>query len=55
MDIIRNCYGALKIIIHTYKRINLRKMARSIPLKIVIGAGGVFQKRWVPTDIEQLN
>ena len=55
MDIIRNCYGALKIIIYTYKKIKLRKMARSIPLKIIIGAGGVFQEGWIPTDIGQLN
>jgi hypothetical protein len=56
MDIIINGYGMLKKIIkYKLKDIKLKKMARSTPLRIVIGASGVFQKGWIPTDIEQLN
>ena len=55
MNIIINCYSILKKIMHKFKNNQLRKMARSTPLKIVIGASGVFQKGWIPTDIGQLN
>lgn len=40
---------------HKYKNIKLKMMSRLIPLRIVIGTMGVYQKGWIPTDIEQLN
>ena len=55
MNIISKGYGILKKITHTYRKYKLKKMARSIPLKIVVGASGSFQKGWIPTDIKELN
>jgi predicted SAM-dependent methyltransferase len=50
-----NVYGMLRNIMHKYRKIKLKMMTRSVPLKIVIGASGVFQKGWIPTDKGQLN
>lgn len=33
----------------------LRNLAKQYPLRIVVGAGGVCQKGWIPTEIEQVN
>jgi predicted SAM-dependent methyltransferase len=33
----------------------LRKGARQRPLRVVIGASGVFEKGWLPTDLGQLD
>ena len=59
MNRIMNGYDMLRKfkhkIRHQYKKFKLITMLRSSPLRIVIGAGGVYQKGWIPTDIEQLN
>jgi predicted SAM-dependent methyltransferase len=59
MHRILNAYSMLRKIKHKirhqYKKFKLRMMVGSIPLRIVIGASGVFSKGWIPTDIEQLN
>jgi predicted SAM-dependent methyltransferase len=54
-SIIKYFYTLTKIIKYKIKDIILKKRTRLPTLKIVIGASGVFQKGWIPTDIEQLN
>src|SRR5579859_4940385 len=35
---------------------NLRRMVRhSSPLRIVVGAGGLFDPGWIPTDVDVLD
>lgn len=54
--------GIDKIIRSLYRLINfklidmrIKRRAKRSPLKIVVGAAGLFQSGWVPTDIEHLN
>ena len=35
--------------------IKLRRLAKLSPRRVVVGAGGVSQKGWIPTEIDQLN
>lgn len=37
------------------KRAVQRSMTHEMPCKIVIGASGIFQQGWIPTEIESLN
>jgi predicted SAM-dependent methyltransferase len=35
--------------------LRIRLLAKRPPVRVVVGAGGIFDKGWIPTDIEQLN
>ena len=41
--------------ISTKGQYKLKRAATKSPLKIVVGASGVFEKGWIPTDIQYLN
>ena len=40
--------------IHNYYRIK-RSLKTNTSIKIVIGASGIFQDKWIPTDIDYMN
>lgn len=48
-------YMLIKTIRNKIEDLRIRKAIKSTPLKIVVGASGVFQKGWTPTDVGQLN
>jgi len=38
-----------------FVRYRPKRLVKQRPLKIVVGAGGIFQHSWIPTDVEHLN
>jgi predicted SAM-dependent methyltransferase len=45
----------IKLLYHKFSHLRLILLSRKRTLKIVIGASGVYQRGWIPTDIQHLN
>lgn len=52
MNIIKKGYYLFKRVKKVYK---FKNSAKGTPLKIVIGAGGIYEEGWLPTEIDVLN
>lgn len=51
-NLARNAYSRYKSVRGRYR---LKRLSKRRPLRIVVGASGVFDDGWIPTDIEYLN
>lgn len=55
--VLRPVYAQIRMfsVRHRLKNLVVQHIRHGQPLRIVIGAGGVFERGWIPTDIETLN
>lgn len=51
-NILRSVYRLPRTLVGRYR---LKRLAKQKPCKIVVGASGVFQPGWIPTNVEFLN
>lgn len=51
-NIVHPIYKLAKVMLSRYR---LKRLVKQRPCKIVVGAGGIFQYGWIPTEIEYFN
>ena len=51
-DLGKTIYGVYRRLIGSYR---LKKRLRKRPWRITLGAGGLYDKGWIPTDVYELN
>jgi predicted SAM-dependent methyltransferase len=54
-DMVRLGRPLKKRVEHVYRGLSLRHAIRRGPLRVVIGASGVFEPGWIPTNADQIN